>query len=334
MLRKRWLICTLASAVFLLFATSCKKTPERDRLRIVATVFPLAEFAENIVGPHGEVRLLLPPGAEAHSWKPRPSDMLGLARTDLIIFIGGGMEPWLEDMLSSMDNAGLQKMEASQGLFLLRGEGHQHEGSDTGHRHGEKEEATQEETAAAEFRPAEEEGAFDPHIWLDFGNDQLIIQNLVKVLSQLEPEHRDYFQSRADSYIAKVQALDESYRSSLQRCQGRTLILGGHAAFGYLAHRYKLEQIALFGLNPEARPSARQLKEVVDLAKEQGIKAVFFDELINADLAGVLADEVSAQALVLNPGANLTREQRSLGVTFLDLMRKNLDNLKTGLGCV
>jgi zinc transport system substrate-binding protein len=312
--------------VLLFSGLSCRKAEDRDRLRIVATVFPLAEFAENIVGPHGEVKLLLPPGAEAHSWRPRPSDMVGLAQADLIIFIGGGMEPWLQDILDSVDNPGLRELEASRGLMLLQEQEHLR----SEHQHG----PSSHSDDASEHRKEEITGRFDPHIWLDFANDQLIIRNLTRVLTQLAPLHSDFFQKRAESYIVQLQALDEAYRRGLAHCQNRTLILGGHAAFGYLAHRYDLVQIALFGLNPDAKPTVKQLKDVVDLAKEHRIEAVFFEEMVNEDLAHVLAEEISAQTLVLNPGANLTREQLEQGVTFLELMRINLDHLKKGLGCL
>ena len=99
------------------------------------------------------------------------------------------------------------------------------------------------------------------------------------------------------------------------------------------ARRYSLQQEALLGLNPDSQPTARHLKDIVDLAKTQQIKAVFFEELVNEDLARVLSQEIGAETLVLNPGANLTQEQQSQGVSFLDLMGKNLVNLKRGLGC-
>ncbi|NOR16033.1 MAG: zinc ABC transporter solute-binding protein [Candidatus Aminicenantes bacterium] len=276
-----------------------------DTLKIIATLFPLAEFAESVVGPYGKVEMLLPPGAEAHSWRPRPSDLIKIAHADMIIYAGGGMEPWLQDILQSVANPDLVRLEASQGLDLLRDIEHQHE-------HGAE---------------------FDPHIWLDFENDQFIIQNIASALSGVAPYHSAYFQKQAKAYNQKLAALDEIYRKALHNCRGRTMIVGGHAAFGYLARRYKLKQVALLGLNPDARPTAKQLKEVVDLANTQKIETVFFEELVNEDLARVIAKEIGAQTLVLNPGANLTRDQRRQGVTFLDLMKTNLDNLKKGLGC-
>jgi len=283
-------------------------------LKIIATVFPLAEFAGNVVGPFGEVEMLLPPGAEAHSWRPRPSDLVKLAQADLIIYIGGGMEPWLLDILQSVDNPNLKRMEVSRGLDLLSEDGsHQEHGT--------------------EYHGDEAGGDFDPHVWLDFGNDQIIIQNMVSVLTEIAPDQTGFFNKQAETYISKLQALDETYRRALQKCRNRTLIIGGHAAFGYMARRYDLVQVALIGLNPDAKPTAKQLREVVDLASAQNIETIFFEELVNEDLARVLAKEIGTQILVLNPGANLTRAQHDQGISFLDLMRANLIHLQKGLGC-
>jgi zinc transport system substrate-binding protein len=168
---------------------------------------------------------------------------------------------------------------------------------------------------------------------LDFANDQLIIRSMLAVLVELAPDKSEFFKQRADSYISELQALDKTYHRVLQNCEGRTMLVGGHAAFGYLARRYNLQQVALIGLNPDAKPSAKQLKDIVDLARAHRIEAVFFEEMVSKDLAHVLAQEIPAQTLVLNPGANLTPEQQARNLTFLELMKMNLANLKKGLGC-
>jgi len=109
--------------------------------------------------------------------------------------------------------------------------------------------------------------------------------------------------------------------------------LGGHSAFGYLARRYNLKQIALYGLSPDSKPSPRQLVEIVELAKKHKIKIIYFEKYISHELARVIAQEVGAKTLVLNPAANLSRKELESGVTFFDIMERNLKNLKNGLLC-
>ncbi len=109
--------------------------------------------------------------------------------------------------------------------------------------------------------------------------------------------------------------------------------MAGHSAFGYLAERYNLEQVPLYGISPDAEPTPKKLADVVDKARKHDIKVIYFESLASDRMAQVLAQEIGALVLPLNPGPNLTREQIKSGVTFLSLMEKNLINLREGLIC-
>lgn len=173
----------------------------------------------------------------------------------------------------------------------------------------------------------------DPHIWLDFAYDQIIIDRIKTVLSELDPEGSLFYQQNASSYKEKLRKLDQKYQENLKYCQQRTFILAGHAAFGYLARRYNLHQVSLYGVSPDSRPTPKKLIEVVELAREHKVQVIYFEAYVSDELAHVLAKEVGARTLALNPGANLTKEEVRLGVTFFDIMEENLRNLKDGLNC-
>ena len=284
------------------------------RIKIVTSVFPLMEFAGAIAGERGEVSLLLPPGAEIHTWQPRPSDIVRLSSADLFVYIGGDMEPWLNDILASVRNPSLKTLEASHGISLIETE------------------ATGRFDLQAHERE-HEHGAVDPHIWLDFQNDQVIVDRIAAVLSEMDPAGVPDFKKNASACKKKLQILDDTYRKGLKGCIHKVFILGGHAAFGYLARRYGLQQISLYGLSPDSQPTPRKLIEVVELARKHKVKVIFFESYVNDELANVLAKEVNARTLVLNPGANLSKEELKSGVTFFDIMERNLENLKDGLIC-
>ncbi len=291
------------------------------RIRIVTSVFPLYEFAEAVSGERGEVNLLLPPGAEIHTWQPRPSDIIRLSSADLFIYIGADLEPWVHDLLKSVKNPNLTVLEASQGIPLIDEEGivhynpeHETEGIlSSGHNH--------------------EHEARDPHIWLDFRNDQMIVDKIETILSEMDPEGASIFKKNAIFYKGKLQGLDQKFKDGLKDCDHRTIIIGGHAAFGYLARSYNLRQLSVYGLSPDSKPTPKKLIEVMELAKKYGIKTIFFEVYVSDELARVLAGEVGARTLVLNPGANLTKGQLKSGKTFFDIMEENLENLKNGLIC-
>jgi zinc transport system substrate-binding protein len=286
------------------------------KIRIVTSVFPLMEFAQAVCGERGEVHLLVPPGAEIHTWQPRPSDIVRLSSADLFIFIGSSMEPWLQDILDSVQNPDLRTLEASQGIPLI-----------------ERDSAGSEHESEHEDEHAHEAEGVDPHIWLDFQNDQIIIDKIAVALSGLNPEGTSIFRKNAAVYKQRLRALDEKFRGSLQECTHKVFILGGHAAFGYMARRYGLRQISLYGVSPDSSPTPKRLIEIVELAKKHKIKVIFFEASVSDELARVLAKEVGARTLVLNPGANLTKEELKLGKTFFDIMEENLENLKDGLVC-
>ena len=295
--------------ILVIFGFQAQYLDAAKKIRVVTSVFPLLEFAGAVSGERGEVSLLLPPGAEIHTWRPRPSDIIRLSSADLFIYIGADLEPWLHDLLKSVRNPNLRVLEASRGIPLIDGEGIVH----NAHEH--------------------EHGAHDPHIWLDFENDQRIIDKIVAVLSEMDPERSSVFERNASAYKEKLLRLDKKFKDGLKDCVHRTIILGGHAAFGYLARSYNLRQISLYGLSPDSSPTPKKLIKVVELAKKYKIKVIFFEVYVSDELAKVLAEEVGARTLVLNPGANLTKEQLKSGKTFFDIMEENLENLKDGLIC-
>ena len=287
---------------------------ETDKVKILSTVFPLMEFAQAIAGDKGEAGLLLPAGAEIHAWQPRPSDLLKVSEADLFVCIGANLEPWVEGILKSVDRPNLRIFRASEGLKLL----------------GEKHHGKERESAHTRKHGQE---AVDPHIWLDFSLDQIIVDKLVRMLSIMRPQAAAFFEANGKAYKRRLRLLDQKYFETLSRCENRTFILGGHAAFGYQAKRYGLNQISLYGLNPDAKPSPHQLVKVIESARKYDIRVIYFEINVSDDLAKVIADEIGARTLVLNPAANVTRDQLLSGTTFFDIMEMNLKNLKEGLSC-
>jgi zinc transport system substrate-binding protein len=276
------------------------------RIKVMTSIFPLKEFARAVAGEWGDAELLLPPGAEIHAWQPKPSDLVKLSAADVFVYIGAQLEPWAEDILRSVKNPDLHVIEASRGLTLID---HEEKGED--HEHG----------------------VGDPHIWLDFANDKKIVDRIAEVLSRIDPDRRNIFLENAQAYKQKLDVLDEKYRKGLDRCDQKTIVLGGHAAFGYLARRYNLSQISLYGLSPDSRPTPRQLIDVIDFIKKKEIGTIFFEINVSSELARVIAEETGAKTLVLNPGASLPRKQDQSRITFFSIMEKNLENLRNGLGC-
>jgi len=286
----------------------------QPKLKVVTTLFPLQEFALAVAGERARVDLLLPPGAEPHAWEARPSDLVKIQKADVFIYIGRAMEPWAGDILKATGSANLKILEASKGFRLLAA-GNLSKESSSGH------------------RQAREEEHGDPHVWLDFSLDGKITAAIAAAFAEKDPASASYYQANAAVYRSRLEALDKKFAAALSSCRHRQIILGGHSAFAYLAKRYGLQQIPLYGISPDAEPTPKRLTEVIQAAKRHGVKFIFFEEMVNPKLARVLAKEAGLQTLALFSGANLTRDQLKQKVTFLGLMEKNLENLRKGLDC-
>jgi zinc transport system substrate-binding protein len=313
---------TIAAAVCmvaLLFAgAGCQRKDQgaADRkLRVVATLFPLYDFAGNVGGDRAEVTLLLPPGVEAHSYEPKPGDVVRATTADVFIFTGKFMEPWAEGFLKGVNQPGLVVIDASRGIALVdvKGEDHELGKNDAGHGHGHS--------------------TVDPHIWLDFANARKMVDTIAEGFAAKDPPNRELYLKNAALYNAKLVDLDREYRETLAACQKKVIIHGGHFAFGYLARRYGLTYEAAYGGSPDAEPTARRLVEMKNKLKQYGVDYVYYEELITPRVADVLARETGAKLLKLHGVHNISKEDMNQGVTYLQLMAQNLTNLKTGLQC-
>jgi zinc transport system substrate-binding protein len=273
-------------------------------IRIMTSIFPLAEFAREIASSRGEVSLLLPPGAGVHTWQPRASDIVRLSSADLFIQVGAGLEPWVGSLLKSVSSQKLRVLAVADPLPL--------------------EEEQDEENGKTEA---------DPHIWLDFGLDMKIADLIAAELAEIDPPGAAAYRAGAARLKAKLQELDSAYFRALSGCARKDLVIGGHAAFGYLARRYGLRLLSLSGLSPDAEVRPSRLMDAVAWGKEHKARAVFMEANSSPKLAEMLAKELQAEILVLHTGDSLNRQEWESGRSFFDIMQENLANLKKGLSC-
>jgi zinc transport system substrate-binding protein len=247
----------------------------------------------------------LPPGVEAHSFEPKPSDIVKINESDIFVYTGKFMEPWAEDIINGVTNKDVKFVNTSNGINLMK---------------------------LTEGMPDEAHG-LDPHIWLDFDNNKIMIDSIAKALTEKDPANAGFYQKNAAEYKDKLVQLDNQYKSSLAKCENKEIVYGGHYAFGYLASRYNLKYLAAQGLAPDSEPTASDLIKLVEQVKKDDIKYVFYEEMTTPKIAETIANETKAKLLLLNAAHNVTKEDIEANVSFLSIMKENLINLKTGLGC-
>lgn len=316
---RRYLSAVLAVLILAFCAAGCRGRDEAKpgaagKLRVVTTIFPVYEFARNLAGDRAEVTMLLPPGMEPHSFEPRPEDIVRVHKADLFVYTNPAMEPWAAGIVKGSGAERLTVVDASRGARLLKANG-------GGHDHG------------AEKGHHEDEGGIDPHLWLDFANAGVMVENIAAALEAKDPANRDFYRANAAAYGAKLAALDERYRSTFATCAKRTFLHGGHFAFGYLANRYGLQYQSAYAASANAEPTPARLAALVKKIRQEGLTVIYTEELLDPRTAETVARETGARVLMLNGVHTIGRDDLARGATFLSLMEQNLDNLKVGLQC-
>jgi zinc transport system substrate-binding protein len=261
---------------------------------VVASFYPLAFAAEEIGGPSVEVTNLTPPGAEPHDVELSVRDVERVRSADLVLYLGTGFQPAVE---RAVDGADVEAIDLLEGQELLEPIAH-----------GDEE--------------AEEETA-DPHVWLDPLRYAELATRIGRALGR---------PGAAEALEQRLRELHVAYEQGLADCERREIVTS-HAAFGYLAERYRLEQIAITGVSPEAEPTAHELERVVAQVRERGVTTVFFETLVSPRLAETVAREAGVVAASLNPLEGLTEEELDRGSDYFSVMRDNLATLRKALGC-
>ena len=270
-------------------------------LKVSASFYPLAFFAQQIGGTEAEVVNITPAGAEPHDYEPTAQDIVRIEDSAILILNGGGLEAWGDKIKQNIDPKKTVLVTAGEGL------------------------TTQQVV---------EEGKtiIDPHVWLSPPLAKQIIDRIAQSFSQVDPNNAAYYNANADALKSHLDDLGEQYRQGLAHCASKDIITS-HAAFGYLATTYELHQVPITGLSPDAEPSPQQLAAVAKFAKDNAVHYIFFESLVSPKLSQTVATEIGAQILVLNPIEGLTAEEIVKGKTYFTEMQQNLKNLQIALQC-
>ncbi|SEH69638.1 MULTISPECIES: metal ABC transporter substrate-binding protein [Atopobiaceae] len=272
---------------------------ETKTVKVVASFYPMADYAKKIGGDRVEVVNLVPAGTEPHDWEPSTDDMKTLESADVFVYNGAGMEKWVDQVSDTLSNDRLVKVEASQGIQLRAG-------------------------------ADEEQGQYDPHVWLSPQNAKVEMANIRDALIAADPGGKDVYEKNYETYAAKLDELDQQYQQRLSAVPNKNIVVS-HQAFGYLCDAYGLNQVAIEGLDAESEPDAKTMAEIVDFAKDNHVKVIFGEDLVSPKVAQQIADESGAQCKVLNPLEGLTDEQLAAGEDYFSVMEKNLDELVEAL---
>ena len=280
-----------------LVISGCQPAPPPAKPLVVATIYPLWEFSRQVAGDRADVVSLVPAGVEPHDWEPAPRDVSQVQRASVFVHTGTDLDGWAEKLLAELTGRRGVVVNARGGLSVL--------------------------TVG---------GVTDPHVWLDPTLARAQVLAIAAGLEQADPAGRAAYADNAKAFVARLDALDLELTAGLADCARREVVTS-HAAFAYLARRYRLTQVPVMGISPEAEPSPADLAAIVRTARRLKVTHVFFETLASPRLAETLSRELGATPLPLNPIEGVSPAETAAGLGYLELMRANLANLRTALGC-
>ena len=310
-------------------------------LTVSTSFYPIQYLAEAIGGPLVKVSTVTPSNVEPHDFELSGKETAELSKADLIAYVPG-FQPSLDKAVKEV-GSGPTVVDLSKPANLVH-----HEGVEEEHEHSEEASAGATDTASAvataqsseaghddhghaEHSHAEggedHDGDLDPHFWLDPQRMIKVAETLEASFAQVDPANANDYKAGLDKLKTALTNLDTQYTKGLSSCQHKTFITS-HAAFGYLADRYKLTQASISGIDPETEPSPAEMANIKSVVQSTGVKTIFTEELVSDAPAKAIAAETGAETSVLSP-----LESKPERGDYTDAMTSNLERLKGALVC-
>lgn len=292
-----------------LILCGCTAQPEKPhdetKLQIVCTSFPAYDFAREIAGDRAELTLLIKPGSEVHSYEPTPKDMIRIQESDLFICNGGESEQWAKTLITPELNT-IYMMDCVD---------------------------TVEESADGIYNAEDGEPELDEHVWTSPLNAIKISEEICNALCKLDTDNAEAYKTNFAAYKAQLMTLDREFRQVIKKSGKHTLVFADRFPMRYFALEYGLDCYAAFpGCSSETEPSAKTVAYLIDRVREDKIPAVLYMEFSNQKMADVICEDTGCKKLPFYSAHSVSAEQFEQGVSYLDLMRINLNSLKEALG--
>jgi ABC-type Zn uptake system ZnuABC Zn-binding protein ZnuA len=313
---RRWIVLT--TVLVAVVAAGCSRAQPAGSdgplatgrvLHVVATTTQVADFARNIGGDQVQVTSLLKPGVDAHDYEPSPADLEAIARADVVLENGVGLEEWLDDTVKSSGFTG-PVVDTSQGVKLRAG--------------GHAEEA--EEQAGGEEH--------DPHIWQDPRNAMVMAANIQRALAAADPADAGVYRSNLAAYTKQLQALDTEVQRQIDSLANKKLVTN-HDAFGYYIDRYGLEFVGsvIPSFDSSAELSGRDIRDLVAKIKATGVRAVFSETTLPPKAAETIAREAGVKVVTGEDAlyGDALGPAGSDGDTYLKMIRHNTTTIVSNL---
>ena len=278
-----------------------------EKIKVVATLFPQYDFVRQIGKEKVDVKLLLPPGVETHTYDPSPKDIIGINESELFVYTGNYMEPWVENIVLNISDR-VKVLDVSKGVEYSKEE-HNHDDSHEKHEH-----------------------EYDPHIWLDISNAKIMVDNITNMLIRLDNANSNYYIQNAKEYKEKLDTLDLDFRNMIDNSKRNIICFGDKFSYMYFIKAYNLDYITVYDTClAKAEPSVSKVLETEKYIQKENIPVIFYESLSEGKVAKQIAQDTGIKALVFSSVHTVSSEDIQNGATYLSVMMKNYENLKLAL---
>lgn len=295
-------ISVILIAIFLI--TGCTKQPKNEKIKIVATNYPCYDFVRAITKDidNIEVDMLVTPGSEIHDYEPTPKDIINIKKSKLFVYVGGESDNWVKKIVK--ENSAVKIMD----LVDLKQE------------------------QLVEGMEGEEEAEYDEHVWTSPKNAITIISKLKEEIIKIDNINKDKYEMNAEEYIGKIKNIDNEIEEIVKTSKRKTIVFADRFPFRYLTDEYGLKYYAAFkGCSESTEASSKTITFLIQKIKEEEIPVVFHIELSNKKIAKLISKETNTKILELNSAHNISKKDFKKGITYIDIMEKNVKSLKEAL---
>ena len=309
-------ILLLTLAAVLSGVTGCKQNKnavtrnEDGKINVTTTIFPPYDFVRQIAGDRVNLTMLLPPGSESHSFEPSPRDIITIQNSDIFIYGGGDSDNWIDRILQSMNTDNMRILAMMNAVEVVE----------------------EEIVEGMEEENEEEETAFDEHVWTSPRNAITLVRAITELLCEADTGNAALYQQNAAAYIEELGRLDAAFSEVIAGALRDTFVFADRFPFRYFADDYGLTYFAAFpGCSTETEPSAATVAFLINKIRAEQIPVVFHIELSNERMANTISGETGAKKSLLHSCHNITRRDFDSGAGYLEIMRRNVENLREAL---
>ena len=330
-------------------AESNEKTPAQKKVSIVATIYPQYDWLKNVLGEHLDavnLKLLIKNGTDLHSYKPSAQDIAAIASADMVVYVGGESDAWIEKALSATPKTGrvqvnlmqtlgdrVKEEEIVEGMQAEEEHHHEHGEEAEEHEHEHHEHAEEHEH---EHHEHAEEAENDEHVWLSLKNAEILVRELAESVAKLDTANAQEYRANATAYIAKINEFDDAFRVMVAGSQQKTILVGDRFPFRYLVDDYGIKYFAAFvGCSAESEASFETVAFLAGKMDSLALPAIFTIDGSNGKIARAILDaskkSKETPVLTLNSMQSVTDAQMQSGADYLSMMRSNLEVLKQAI---